>query len=316
MGNEEPERPDWTLGPADAAKLSLCPFSAVEGEAIIRQGDVGSTFFLITAGTVGIRRQVGGSIHELGTLGPGSIVGELAVLRRAPRNATVVALEPVVGFTGDLGAMERLVGHDAAFPERLATVAASRLAEAAEPVEVTLRDGSRVSVRPLLRKDRQRAAEAMSHYSEESRYERFHSAAEASSELLDLLCDVDYANHFVWVAFEGPEESYVGSARFVRLHSDPSVAEMAVGVADLVGALVVAALEMGITHFSAEVLTDNRPMRAILDRLGAEWIEEGFGEASASVLLAAPVALLGASEIRRFRQLVATIVSPTAVFAA
>ena len=84
----------------------------------------------------------------------------------------------------------------------------------------------------------------------------------------------------------------------------------------LVGALVVAALEMGITHFSAEVLTDNRPMRAILDRLGAEWIEEGFGEASASVLLAAPVALLGASEIRRFRQLVATIVSPTAVFAA
>ncbi len=132
MGNEEPERPDWTLGPADAAKLSLCPFSAVEGEAIIRQGDVGSTFFLITAGTVGIRRQVGGSIHELGTLGPGSIVGELAVLRRAPRNATVVALEPVVGFTGDLGAMERLVGHDAAFPERLATVAASRLAEAAE----------------------------------------------------------------------------------------------------------------------------------------------------------------------------------------
>jgi len=60
---------------------------------------------------------------------------------------------------------------------------------------------------------------------------------------------------------------------------------MAVGVADeyhgmgmgniLVGALVVAALEMGITHFSAEVLTDNRPMRAILDRLGAEWIEEG-----------------------------------------
>jgi len=97
MGNEEPERPDWTLGPADAAKLSLCPFSAVEGEAIIRQGDVGSTFFLITAGTVGIRRQVGGSIHELGTLGPGSIVGELAVLRRAPRNATVVALEPSWG---------------------------------------------------------------------------------------------------------------------------------------------------------------------------------------------------------------------------
>jgi len=56
-------------------------------------------------------------------------------------------------------------------------------------------------------------------------------------------------------------------------------------------------------------------MRAILDRLGAEWIEEGFGEASRrSSRRAGP--LLGASEIAAFRQLVATIVSPTAVFAA
>ncbi|HXF52365.1 MAG TPA: cyclic nucleotide-binding domain-containing protein [Dehalococcoidia bacterium] len=59
------------------------------GEDIVREGDRGAGFFLITQGKVEVLK--GGS--QLNTLGAGEFFGEMALLDNHPRVATVRALE-------------------------------------------------------------------------------------------------------------------------------------------------------------------------------------------------------------------------------
>lgn len=81
-----------------------------ENEAVFRQGDIGSGFFLVRSGTVRIlmddsRR---GNI-PLATLGEGSLVGEMAIFDSSPRSASAVACEPAILyglFEGDLDRLE------------------------------------------------------------------------------------------------------------------------------------------------------------------------------------------------------------------
>jgi CRP-like cAMP-binding protein len=61
-----------------------------EGRAIVRQGEVGTGFFLITTGRARVVRD-GATIAELG---PGDFFGELSLLDREPRIATVTAEAP------------------------------------------------------------------------------------------------------------------------------------------------------------------------------------------------------------------------------
>jgi anti-sigma regulatory factor (Ser/Thr protein kinase) len=75
---------------ADVANR-LIPFSAAGGTAIIREGDPGELFYLIASGRV----EVSARRRHIATLGPGSHIGEIALLNRVPRTATVVASGPV-----------------------------------------------------------------------------------------------------------------------------------------------------------------------------------------------------------------------------
>jgi CRP-like cAMP-binding protein len=62
------------------------------GRYIARQGEVGSGVFVIARG----RARVVRGDEQLTTLGPGDFVGELSVIDRAPRVASVVADEPTL----------------------------------------------------------------------------------------------------------------------------------------------------------------------------------------------------------------------------
>ena len=58
-----------------------------EGHELIRQGDVGREMFVIVEGTATVKRNG----RKLGTASPGNAIGELSLLDKGPRTATVVA---------------------------------------------------------------------------------------------------------------------------------------------------------------------------------------------------------------------------------
>ena len=60
-----------------------------EGAHVFRQGDPGDRFYVVVEGTA----QVVGDGRAVATLGPGDSFGEIALLRRGPRTATVSAVE-------------------------------------------------------------------------------------------------------------------------------------------------------------------------------------------------------------------------------
>ncbi len=61
------------------------------GRVLIAEGERGREFFVLVAGEVEVRRKG----RKLATLGPGSFVGEIALLSHVPRTATVTSLTPV-----------------------------------------------------------------------------------------------------------------------------------------------------------------------------------------------------------------------------
>jgi eukaryotic-like serine/threonine-protein kinase len=64
------------------------------GDVFVQEGDKGDFAFTIISGSVEVSRMVGGAKKVLSVLGPGEIVGELAIFSNEPRTATITALEP------------------------------------------------------------------------------------------------------------------------------------------------------------------------------------------------------------------------------
>jgi len=69
------------------------------GEVIIRQGEVGDKFYIIESGVVDVSGEKGGVPLKDVTLAAGDFFGEVALLTGAPRNATIIAREPVEVLT-------------------------------------------------------------------------------------------------------------------------------------------------------------------------------------------------------------------------
>jgi CRP-like cAMP-binding protein len=68
---------------AKAARIGIVP----KNSTIMTEGDTGDTMYVILAGTARVSRNG----RKLATLGPGDAVGELALLSKGPRSATVAA---------------------------------------------------------------------------------------------------------------------------------------------------------------------------------------------------------------------------------
>ena len=64
------------------------------GDTIIQQGELGDSFFVIESGQVEVSIEENGVSRVVSRRGPGEYVGEIALLLRVPRTATVKALLP------------------------------------------------------------------------------------------------------------------------------------------------------------------------------------------------------------------------------
>jgi hypothetical protein len=73
---------------------ALEPLEFQAGDTIMREGDQGDRFVVIDAGEV----EVTADGKPMSRLGRGAGVGEIALLRRSPRTATVTALTPVRAY--------------------------------------------------------------------------------------------------------------------------------------------------------------------------------------------------------------------------
>jgi nucleotide-binding universal stress UspA family protein/GNAT superfamily N-acetyltransferase len=143
--------------------------------------------------------------------------------------------------------------------------------------DTTLRDGSRLEIRPVEPDDRAGLAAGFERLGSESRYRRFFGPMPRLSDRdLDYLTRVDHHDHEALVAIDPETGDGVGVARYVR--TGPAVAEPAVAVVDdwqgrgvgsrLLDALVERARAEGIRRFDAPVLASNHEAIGVFERLG------------------------------------------------
>jgi len=85
------------------------------GETIIREGDPGEEFFLVSDGEVEVIR----ADHEVARLGPGNFFGEVALISGEPRNATVVAESEVDAYLLGKSDFEAALAASQSFRDQL-----------------------------------------------------------------------------------------------------------------------------------------------------------------------------------------------------
>ena len=67
------------------------PVSLRAGETLIKQGEPGDSAYVVLSGEFEIQKQTGQSVIKIDMRKPGDVVGEMALLSHAPRNATLIA---------------------------------------------------------------------------------------------------------------------------------------------------------------------------------------------------------------------------------
>jgi hypothetical protein len=108
----------------DRLAESFVPVSFAPGDVLMRKGEPGDHYVLVAEGEV----EASDEGRPLRTCGPGDGVGEIALLHRVPRTATVTACTPVSGYAIDAATFLAAVAGPAA-AAMAAAVASARLEE-------------------------------------------------------------------------------------------------------------------------------------------------------------------------------------------
>jgi GNAT superfamily N-acetyltransferase len=153
-------------------------------------------------------------------------------------------------------------------------------------LELELRDGTPVIVRPLVEGDRELVAEAYRRLTPEARYQRFwtRTGEMIGKEMLDRLVKQDAASHLTWVVLDPAREfPGVGGASWWRNAADSSEAEISLMVLDedqrrgigtlLLAVVWISAFRAGVERLAGYCLTDNRRAADWMRDCGAagEW---------------------------------------------
>ena len=114
----------------------------------MQQGELAVSFLLIGSGRAEVTHSGIDGHDTVVEVTPGLIIGEIALLRDAPRTATVVATDPLTGWVGGREAFATML-EVPGLMDKLVRTARQRLAAFVTPIPVALRDGSTLYLRPV-----------------------------------------------------------------------------------------------------------------------------------------------------------------------
>jgi CRP/FNR family transcriptional regulator, cyclic AMP receptor protein len=95
-----------------------------DGKEMTRQGAAGREFFVLLEGTADVRKNG----RKINTLGPGDFFGEIALVSREPRTATVTATSPVRTLVITDRSFRRLLDESPQVKTKVMEAMAKRLA--------------------------------------------------------------------------------------------------------------------------------------------------------------------------------------------
>ena len=178
------------------------------------------------------------------------------------------------------GVAAPLSRHDTEEEAEAHRLAYERGAAAPVPGEIVdLPDGSEVKVRQVRPEDKPLFLAGWERFGEESRYRRFMGyKTRLTTRELEFFTDLDHVDHEAIGATALRTGEGLGVARYMRLPDRPDTAEAAVAVIDawqgrglggvLLKRLCRRATANGILRFRASLLTGNRSMLRLFERLG------------------------------------------------
>jgi acetate---CoA ligase (ADP-forming) len=169
-------------------------------------------------------------------------------------------------------------------PEQLSDTSGTGRSEGARSpllsvVDVILRDGGTLRLRPPGNEDADALLDFFSGLSERSFYLRFHGTPAVRPSLVGPFLEPDWVERgaLVGALAGGDGEAIVALASYARLR-DPASAEVAFSVADdhqgrgigtrMLEQLAERAAAVGIEHFVAEVMSENAPMMRVFEDAG------------------------------------------------
>ncbi|MFH2203330.1 MAG: cyclic nucleotide-binding domain-containing protein [Elusimicrobiota bacterium] len=94
---------------------------------VIQQGEMSKDLYVVCAGEVAIRQSLGMAGAEMGSLGPGELFGEIALIRDEKRVASAVAVADSLLFRLVEDDLKALVERNQKLAEHLKTLAEKRL---------------------------------------------------------------------------------------------------------------------------------------------------------------------------------------------
>ncbi|HUH14439.1 MAG TPA: cyclic nucleotide-binding domain-containing protein [Gaiellaceae bacterium] len=114
---------------AELAEIALIAdeIDLPEGKTLIHEGDTGREFFVLVEGTAEVTR--GGK--KVAPLGPGDFFGEIALIAKTPRNATITTTSPVRALVVTDRAFKQLLDHSPTIAVVVLVALAERLAPTA-----------------------------------------------------------------------------------------------------------------------------------------------------------------------------------------
>jgi CRP-like cAMP-binding protein len=120
----------WLFGRCSKKELEALaalatPVDLRAGKVLATQGERGHEFFVIVSGKAEATREG----VTIGTLGPGSFFGEMSLLERLPRVATVTTTEPTTVLVLTAKAFDKLVESMPSVDRNMLIVLANRLRE-------------------------------------------------------------------------------------------------------------------------------------------------------------------------------------------